>query len=96
MPNVNTQKIEELIAAEDWEGLKAEVHSFLAGVEVSENDKGIMYFDLLDIYLTVKNELDEEYNQELAEIVASLEAVQKSKGTVDDQADMVQARNILS
>lgn len=91
---MDSEQVENLIAQENWTELKSLLQTELAA-ELTPEERGAVYVNVMRVYLDVTSRLNREYSQEMQTIIDSLQKVGRAEQTAMDDVDLAAARSKL-
>ena len=93
--NLDTKKFQDLVMAKDLPGIKSFLEDF-AKQELTPAEEGEVYAVLIQVYMQVSTQINKVYDEDLSEILETLEPLLKMEREVGDTVDLANIRDQLS
>ncbi|MDO8601943.1 MAG: hypothetical protein Q7R62_02355 [bacterium] len=91
-PQFDTEQLESLLNARQWQKAKALLNSFLQA-EITQEEKGAIYVAFVTTYLSVMNRISAEYEAALDDAITNVKVLNAKEKEVHTKIDLARVKN---
>lgn len=91
MSGFDTNKLEQLLRAREWDEARAMLEQALAA-PLSYEEKGAAYTAFIATYLRVMNRIYEEYDMALSDAISTLKTIDREEQIASEEIDLARVK----
>lgn len=92
---IDDEKLKSMLESHDYPGAKKLIRSFL-DQELSDEEKGKIYTQIISTYLTLVNDVNKSYLDELKVTTGALKKLRLNKKKTDEELRVMELKQKLS